>query len=277
MKTIATQKKQTALKINLKALAVLAFVVMISYTSCRKADNSPLPTSTTDTKAPSTGDIGSQIALNIVESLNGKLGGVNLMDGIDSVKLADFSSPQNRLSTNSLNSLCGFFTDSLVNIDRTIADTTIHTGGNLTFYFNCKNGQKDGYTAYDSLNTIRTTPKGSYQYYVKQYYTIKALTDNHQFIGVNGDIYYYNQSVTHCSCGQTVTTIENVNYVLNDLTINVCGCSRDVLSGTATFKAYGKNWSVTGSMTFLGNHLADITINGKLYHANLQKHTITPA
>jgi hypothetical protein len=260
MKQIPTKKQNVAININV-LLSVMVCVLMF-YTSCRKADNSPIPS--TSTQAATNEALSSEIAVNVAKSLAGNFGGINLMDGVDSVSLAGHNGPHHGYG---LNSLCGFFTDSLVNYDHTQGDTTTHTGGNLTFYFNCENGKPTGYTAYDSLSTIKTTPKGSSEYYVKQYYTIKCLDNKHLFVGVNGDIYFYNSTTIMCGCHQTVTTIENANYVLKDLTVDLC--HKDILSGTATFKAYGKNWYLTGTIIFLGGHMADITINNQVYHVNL--------
>jgi hypothetical protein len=254
------KQSSTATKIFAKPFLLIALGIAVIYTSCRKTENSPQPAATQVNDA----QISGQIALNLAQSLAGNFGGVNLMDGIDSVSLSGHLGPHHDLSQNAL---CGFFTDSTVNYNKKVADTTTHTGGNLTFYFDCQNGQASGYTAYDSLATTRATPTYTDQFYVKQYYTIQALTSDHQFIGVNGDIYFYDQTILSCGCH----SIENVNYVLKDLKVNVCGCSHDILSGTATFKAYGHNWSLSGSMTFIGNHMATITFDGnpKVYTINL--------
>ncbi|HVV53861.1 MAG TPA: hypothetical protein VHC47_00965 [Mucilaginibacter sp.] len=250
------------IRTGIKPLLAIAVCATLVYSSCRKSDNAPVPSGSSSSQTQSDSQLSSQIAVNVAQTLAGHFGGVNLMDGVDSVSLSNHEGPHHDLANNPL---CGFFTDSLVNYDHTSGDTTTHTGGNLTFYFNCQDGQSTGYTAYDSLYTSRKTPSSSTEWYVKQYYTIKALDPKHEFIGVDGDIYYYDSTILSCGCH----SIENVNYVLNNLTVNVCGCSRDILSGTATFKAYGHNWSAEGSITFLGNHMADITINGTLYHVNL--------
>ncbi|HTE01506.1 MAG TPA: hypothetical protein VK668_19600 [Mucilaginibacter sp.] len=256
--------------ISLKPLLAIMVCVALIYTSCRKADNSPIPSDNTAVK-PTNDTISGQIALNLAQSLAGNYGGVNIMDGVDSVSLAGHNGPQHAKNGSAL---CGFFTDSLVDYNRTVADTTYHTGGNLTFYFDCKDGKPTGYTAYDSLMTMKITPQATGQYFVKQYYTIKCLTDDRKFIGVNGDLYYEHSTITQCTCHSTHTEVENANYVLKDLKINVCGCSRDILSGTATFKAYGRNWSVTGSITFLGNYRADVLINGVVYHVDMKTHKV---
>jgi hypothetical protein len=261
-------------KFTIKPLFAIAVCTLLVYSSCRKSDNTPLPSTTTTTKTtPDTKAIGGQVALNIAHSLYGKLGGANLMDGVDSVSLTGHMGPHHGYNTSLL---CGFFTDSLVSVDSREGDTVSHTGGNLSFYFNCKDGKHAGYTAYDSLGTTRTTSKGLFQnYYVKQYYTIDCLDDKHQFIGVNGSNYFYQLVNISCGCNETYADIENSVYFLKDLTIDVC--KKDILSGTATFKAYGQGWSITGKMTFLGNHMADMIIDGNssIYHVNLLTQTIT--
>ncbi|MFI5158647.1 MAG: hypothetical protein ACHQF4_07255, partial [Sphingobacteriales bacterium] len=159
----------------------------------------------------------------------------------------------------------------------TEGDTVSHTGGNESFFFNCTNGKTSGYTAYDSLGTTRNIPKGLFQnYYVKQAYTIQCLDDKHLFVGVNGDNYFYQLVNIDCACtGTTYADVENSNYVLNNLKIDVC--KQDILSGTATFKAYGYHWAITGTVTFLGNYMADMIIDGNstVYHMNLKTLTIT--
>jgi len=266
--------KKTSLKNQTiaKPILLLAFCASVIWSSCRKDEKIPAPTNTktTTTTTASMATLSNQIANNLAHSLAGKSGGVNLMGGIDTVT---FRGARNLCSCYNNMPLCGFFTDSLVNLDSKEGDTTSHAGGNLKFYFNCQNGQKAGYTAYDSLGITRTTPSGWAQhYYIKQAYTIQSLDDKHQFIGVSGDNYFYQEMNLHCDCNnQSYTDIENSNYVLNNLTIDVC--KKDILSGTATFKAYGYNWSLSGSVVFLGNHMADVTINGQVYHVDISQYS----
>src|SRR5262249_47169872 len=160
-----------------------------------KSDNSPVPSKPqpTDTKA-----VTGQLALNLVKTIKGSFGGANLMDGVDSVELSGHNAPHHGYNTSAF---CGFFTDSLVNEETHEGDTVSDSGGYLSFYFNCQNGKHMGYTAYDSLGTTRTTPKGLFQdFYVKQYYTIECLDDKHQFIGVNGNNYFYQLVNISCGC-----------------------------------------------------------------------------
>lgn len=250
------------MKTFIKLIFPIMAGVLLLYSSCRKVDNAPVKP--TPNKVAGTDTLSGQIALNVAQSLAGNFGGVNLMDGVDSVSLSDHDGPHHGFNNKAL---CGFFTDSLVNFNCTKGDTISHSGGNLTFYFDCTDGRPSGYTAYDSLTTIKSTPKHVYQYTVKQYYKIRCLDDKHLFEGVDGDIYFYNSTTTFCGCHSSFTNIENANYVLKDLKVDLC--HKDILSGTATFKAYGQGWSLIGSMTFLGNHKADVYVNGNVYHIDV--------
>lgn len=268
-------KKQNVTKMLTKLALLLAACTVMLYTSCRKTENAPAPinktgqTTSDASTPPSNADLSKEIASNLAHSVGGAYGGTNLTTSIDSLSLAghlgphqDFESPL----------LCGLFTDSLVNINTKQGDTTSHTGGNLTFYFNCDNEKPSGYIAYDSLATTRQAPHGWYQqYYVKQAYTIKCLDAKHQFIGVNGDNYFYQYQQITCGCGKHVITIENCNFVLNNLTIDVC--KKDILSGTATFTAYGEGWHVAGTMVFIGNHTANVTIGNDTFQINTLKYS----
>jgi hypothetical protein len=246
------------MKPYLKFTLPFALFFMMVYTSCRKAEKAPASTSITaavnDTAA-------SQIAVNLASSLNGSYGGSNANDAVDSISFDDNHDGPHHGKPGS--TLCGFFTDSVVNYN-TICDAfKSHTGGNLTFYFNCKDGRPDGYKAYDSLNTVGTSKKYSFQNMVKQAYFIQCLNDDHTLNGVNGDIYIY--VAINCFDKSVKPNISTGNYVLCNLVIDLE--KHDIISGTATFQAFGTNnygsWNLSGSMVFLGDHKAKITIGDK--------------
>jgi len=254
------------MKPYLKFTLPAALFFMLTYTSCRKTENAPAaaPTST----STSLNDVAaSQIAVNLASSLDGAYGGSNANDGVDSISFDDHHDGPHHGVPNS--PLCGFFVDSAVNYTTTNDTLKSHTGGNLTFYFNCDNGRPDGYKAYDSLNTAGTTQKYAFQNLVKQAYTIRCLDNGHTLNGVNGDIYAY---VALNFFDTTLKPyIASGNYVLNNLVVDLI--DHDITSGTATFQAYGTNnygsWSLSGTMTFLGNHQAQIVLNNKTYIINL--------
>ncbi len=263
---LTPEKQQNKMKSFSKMLLPLLMIAVAIISSCKKTENTPTPATSNQATTAATSK---SIALNLIQSLSGFKGGVNLMGGVDTVNVRGAHSLCHCYNTAPL---CGFFTDSLVDISSAEGDTSSHAGGNLTFYFNCNNGQKAGYTAYDSLGISRTTPQGWAQnYYIKQAYTIQALDEKHQFIGVSGDNYFYQTMNLHCNCNNSwYTDIENSNYVLNNLTIDVC--KKDILSGTATFKAYGAGWSLSGTVTFLGNHLVDVNINGQVTRVDISQY-----
>ncbi|WP_295669180.1 hypothetical protein, partial [uncultured Mucilaginibacter sp.] len=65
---------------------------------------------------------------------------------------------------------------------------------------------------------------------------------------------------------------EVFNYTLTSVIFSPA--AGDVISGTATFNTSGSGpkgaWNYQGTITFLGNHMAAVTINGKAYNVNLQ-------
>jgi hypothetical protein len=247
------EKKQKTVKIFTKlALPMLACAVML-YSSCRKSDMvapATKPAQATATK-PSNDALTKQIVANLAHSLGGTYGGANTLSSV---------------YNNS--AFCGLVTDSTVDRSAMQGDTSSHMGGYLTFAFNCDNGNPSGFTASDSLATTRQTPDGWYQwYYIKQNYTIKCLNGSNQFVGVNGTNYYYQYMKLHAydpADTKLYTDIQSCNFVLTNLKIDIA--NRDILSGTALFTAKGQDWNVTGTVNFVGNHIADVTIDGTVYH-----------
>ncbi|HZY38832.1 MAG TPA: hypothetical protein VFE53_19365 [Mucilaginibacter sp.] len=256
------------MKPYLKLVVPAAMLLTIVYSSCQKAEKAPA-SNANQTSATAVNDVAaSQIAVNLASSLDGAYGGSNANDGVDSVSFDDNHDGPHHGKPG--NPLCGFFVDSAVNYNTVSGDTLkSHTGGNLTFYFNCKDGRPDGYKAYDSLNTVGTTPKYAFQNLVKQAYTIRCLDDGHTLNGVNGDIYAY--VALNFSDSSLKPYIASGNYVLTNLVIDLR--DHDIESGTATFQAYGSNnygnWTLSGTMTFLGHHQAQLVMNNKTYIINL--------
>lgn len=254
-------KSGTILERYIKGILPIMLCVLLVYSSCRK-DSTSTPSSQT-AKTTSSSELSKQVAINLSKSLAGSFGGVNLKDGVN-VSVDGHLGPHYACGCTGKNPLCGFFTDSLVNYNATVGDTTIHTGGSLRFYFNCINGKLSGYTAFDSLVTVKTTKASVYEYHVQQLYNIAALDSAKNFIGVNGT----NDLRTYLTFTNGAPA-ENggATYKLSNLKIDVI--KRDILSGTATFKAFSPTWNLTGTIVFLGNHQADFTANGTTTRINL--------
>lgn len=242
-------KTGTVVERYIKGILPIMLCVLLVYTSCRK-DSTTGPSTTTTSTA-----LNKQIALTLSKSLAGTFGGVNLKDGLN-VSVEDHLGPHQACGCHD-NPLCGFFTDSLVNYNTTIGDTTVHTGGSLRFYFNCVDGKLSGYTAFDSLVTVKTTKASVSEYHVQQLYNIAALDSENNFIGVNGtnDLRTY---VTYTNGAPSEDG--GATYTLTNLKIDLV--HKDIVSGTATVKAFSPTWNLTGTITFLGNHQADFTSNG---------------
>jgi hypothetical protein len=236
--------------------------LLLVYSSCRKSDNNPAPTRAQSFDAAV---FAGQIAKNLATNLTGTYGGVNLAKSSSSLS---YTSHGLQLSSNNSSALCGLFTDSTVNYS--YADTTNgtpanwHWTGNITFSFNCQNGKSSGYTAYDSTNMVRTAGLEVDTYNIKQYYVIQCLDDQHIFTGVSGDIYFYMTA----AYATTKPDVANANYVLNNLKINTS--NRDVVSGTATFVATGAYGNARGTITYLGNYTASVTLStGQTFQIDL--------
>jgi hypothetical protein len=255
-------KQKTTQVITKLMLPVMACAVML-YSSCRKSDMLPplnKPAQTNTSTKPANDALSKQIVANLAHSLGGSYGSTSMMS----------------IHNNSnAGLLCGLFTDSLVNVDGNQGDTVSHKGGEITFAFNCTNGKPSGYTAFDSLATTRSLPNGWYQfYYIRQAYTIKCLENGNEFIGVDGDNYFYQYMKLHAydpADTKLYTDIESCHFVLSNLKIDVI--QKDILSGTATFTATGQDWHVDGTVNFVGNHIADVTIDGTVYHIDIRDYS----
>jgi hypothetical protein len=248
---IKKMKQKTNKVITKLMLPAMACAVLL-YSSCRKSDMTPAPSTSTQTTAtaPTNASLSQQIVANLAHSLGGTYGGANTLSSI----------------TNN-SAFCGLVTDAQVDTSASQGDTTSHMGGYRTFAFNCTNGSPSGFTAVDSLATTRQTPDGWYQwYYIKQNYTIQTLNGSNQFVGVNGTNHFYQYMKLHAynPANTTLyTDIESCNFVLTNLQIDVV--NKDILSGTALFTAEGQDWNVTGTVNFVGNYIADVTIGGTVY------------
>lgn len=256
------------MKLTFKSLAVLLIGIVLFYTAC-KNNNNPQPAS----QAVTADMVSSQVALNIAQSLSGSYGGVSLQSGMNAPAIAAKGSNQTVSGRfNSLNSaftLCGFFVDTVLNFNTNIDTTQSHTNGSLKFYFNCTNGVLTGYTAKDSIKTIGTTPSTSFNYTIVQNYQITSNTAI-TILSVNGNL-RAEVNIAYKNTKIKPTYVLNY-YVLNGIVVDLTK-GGDMTGGTATFTSTGHNnygsWTYNGVITFLGNHMADILINGKTYHANL--------
>ncbi|HEY8781170.1 MAG TPA: hypothetical protein VIM16_06120 [Mucilaginibacter sp.] len=247
------------MKSRLKLTFVLLAGVALFYMACKKD-------STNASQGPMTSAdvISRQIASNLSKSLSGFYGGIKIGDGI--------KTPSIITSANAApNPICGFTVDSVLNYTTNIGDTIkSQSNGRIIFYFNCTNGQPDGYRANDSLKTTGTAPGYSFFYNITQYYVISSLNPGITLLSVNGSLKSF-VGLTYNKAG-VKPTADSTSYALTGLTIDLSK-QDDITSGLATFVTSGSNnfgpWNYTGTIKYLGNHMADVTINGKVYHVTI--------
>jgi len=281
------------MKLKFKAALVILTGVVFFYTACKKTNQSPSNDGTVSLTV-----VSSQIAENIAQSLSGAYGGVNISNGLILPGFTTKFSASVSIGAD-LFDLCSFAPDTVLSYSTNIGDTIKSTTkGIFRFYFSCDtlkapkiNGYSDysllnGYNAYDSLLTTGIAPRDSFIYNIKASYNVKALDtvnipliingSSNKLLSVNGGLKSFvdAKAINKTVASASVHAFYNLTGVTVDLTKN-----GDVTSGTATFNATGSYnnvaWSNKGTVTFLGNNKANITIGTKTYNANLLTGIVT--
>ncbi|MCC8424530.1 hypothetical protein [Mucilaginibacter sp. UR6-11] len=271
---------KASFKITLTTLAA----VLLVYTGCKKVTEAP---GGSNNSPANTMAAGKQIAANLYKSITGRYGGVNIGDGI--------KAPSGVVSTprgprvNGIEPYCGFTIDTTLNLENQVGDTLKNVDSKYKFIYTCSSSALDGYFLSDS---ITYTDKGALflnKWITGQNYIVNKSGSDFSTISMRGyigtDFYLstLNNSKAIIAYNRSVT-----QYVLNGLTINVAAGSPDIIAGTVNFNAnisYLEDGNTvtggfTGSIAFLGNHQAHITViyNGEttVYAYNLLTNEINP-
>ena len=248
------------------AIALLSGAALFQA-ACNKTSNTTKPAAAT----PGTDVIASQIAMNMSKSLSGTYGGSNISDG-----LSTGNTIKNTTASKTLNStgyICGFVADSNVNYTYTQGDSVkAKVVGGIQFFFNCTDGQPDGYTLVDELFTSGFGPGYSFKYDVAQGYEVHDMNKKGTLLCVEGKLKSY-KDFTYTAANIKATS-EHDDFVVDTLRVDITTpSSPDITSGTATFHSKGTNatgsWDYVGTLEFLGNHQGKITFYGKVYHIDL--------
>lgn len=252
------------MKLKLRSLLLVLAGTAIIYSGCKKAAK----TTADPQLAPQ--DVASQVALNIDQSLFGGLG-VDISGGLNSP--TDFAVHTKGKVLQSLTN-----PDCTLVIDTTMTFTGAANGGSATiagtfkFSFSCVNNVVSGFTTNDNLAISLTSPSLNLNYKVAENITLLSANplNSNANLSINGSLnsngsYQYNTGTKRS--GTLV-----FNYVLTSVIFSPA--AGDVISGTATFNTSGSGpkgvWNAQGTITFTGNHMATVSINGKTYTVNLQ-------
>ena len=275
---------------------VLASIIFI-YAGCKKS--SPKPA--VSTLSPQ--DAASEMVLNLSQSLFGDLGAFNVSDGLGSTSsfsvrtgAPGFALHPNKsvfsLRTNGTafglksrrhtiftlaNPVCGAVIDTTVNESDTSDGLTIGFAGEVKFTFNCTNNVVSGFTTADNVTITIGTADTSFSYKVGENLTLAEVnpanaSTNLSLNGtLNSSLSY--QIKTGASKGSGTASFD---YTLTSVIVSQ---TTGVVSGSATFNTQASGplgtWSYQGTITFLGDDIATVTINGVTYNVNMDTGTVS--
>ena len=274
------------MKLNLTRTTLLFAVFILVYSSCKKNTIKPVAATTTATPVDLAA-LSSQVGVTFYKSINGQYGGTDISKGITS----PFSTKTGRRVVNSIAPLCGFVIDTSYNytIDNgqnklSLTDTLKTYSGRFRFQFTCTSGNVDGYDVADTVDYIE---RNAFTFYnsisVAQNYNVKALDQTYKLVSMDGTLTSWaGYDQTFAEQGTSL----NASYVLAGLRVNFASGIADITQGTATFHivyyplhSFDVPFTPSaydGSIQFLGNHMAKLTINpGHVYMVNLLTGVVT--
>ncbi|WP_147322036.1 hypothetical protein [Mucilaginibacter conchicola] len=237
-----------------KTLAAIAFsaVTIFLYSSCTKD-------STVTTKTSTDEEIATQIATNLYKSFTATIASDNNFSGVPAGNSVVNGKKVNELT-------CGQLIDQPFDNTYTQGDTIkdVMKGSNK-FVVSCDNNLPNGYTYTGEYTNTGFSPwLSSYKNTVKEHYALKITNPGLNIMTVNGtQISTYDYTTR--KDGERM--VQNNTYNLKGLTINGSSRPKDITGGTADYVSKGSNagraFNFTGTITYLGNHRATVTFNGK--------------
>jgi len=253
------------MKLRSQVLCVAIATIAFTFSGCKKSATNPAG------PALSPSAVASQVALGITSSLFGGMG-VNLSGGLSGA--TTFGVKHGGKVIQDITPDCGTI------VDTTLAATTdtLGTGdyftlsGSFKFSFGCTNNVVSSYSTNDNLNIKVISTSTDFNYKIGEAFTLTALTPTSQtsnltMTGTVSSAGSYSILTGNKGSGST-----SFNYTLTSLVIDPT--IPDILSGSATFSTNGSGpngvWNYQGTITFLGNHIATVVINGTSYTVNLQ-------
>ena len=251
------------MKLKLKILSLVAVSSMLIYTACKKTASTPADPALT----PSV--VAGQVALNIDQSLFGGLG-VDLSGGLSSPSTFALHT-KGKVLQSLTNPDCSLMVDTTMSFTGSANGGSATIGGTFKFSFACTNNVVSGFTTDDNLTITLNSPTLNLNYKVGENLTLTSLnpTDPNANLSLSGSLnsngsYQYNTGTKRSG---TEVFDYNLTSIIFSPTLG------DVVSGSATFNTSGTGpkgvWNYQGTITFQGNHVATVVINGKTYTVNL--------
>jgi hypothetical protein len=269
------------MKLKFKHLIAFALIGVLGYSACQKSSSSKTPATTVNYNA-----IASQIALSLNSSLTGQYGGASINDGVKAPSSLGVNKTGKALFAFPF---CGSKVDTTYSSYTTSGDTSKWLLGELNFTFTCSEGSAvNGYTVYDSLRTQNYNTTFVDDYTNAQNYTFKTIDSTTSSLSGTISTQIAN-SINATSTAPQVYHALSCHYLLTGLVIKKINGVTDVTAGSATYTSktseidastgqIGLFVNYTGSMTWIGNHKADLTIDpGHKYIIDFTTKTITPA
>jgi hypothetical protein len=252
------------MKLKLKLILLMLGGIALIYTACKKSG--------TNASGPAIPpqQVASQVAVTISQSLFGGLG-IDLSGGLSAP--AGFAvHTKGKVLQDLTNPDCSLSVDTTLSFNGAANGGAASISGNIKFNFFCTNNVVTGFATNDNLTISLASPDLSFSYKVAENLTLTSINPNdpNSNLSLSGSLssngsYQYNT-------GTKKSGTEVFDYTLSSLVLNPANA--DVISGSATFNTQGTGargvWNDQGTITFLGNQMADVTINGKVYHVNLQ-------
>jgi hypothetical protein len=244
------------MKFTTKITLAILIGTGLLYTACKK-DQSNSASNTNSTVQ------NGQIAVNLYKALTGQYGGANVGTGLTPPATLNANRGGKMLQT--VNALCGSVLDTAYTNTRTGGDTTYSSAISFKFVYNCNGaGAVNGYTLTDSLNNTAVAPNFNGTAILGQDYSSTEVGGSTTKFFVKGEI---NSTISNIATGTTPSTESLTSqYVLTGLTIDNSTSPADITTGQAKFTMTSVNGKTTtnytGTITFLGGHMAKLNIVG---------------
>lgn len=259
------------MKSTIKLTLTIFAAVAVVFTSCKKSTLSPA-NNTADADMDLTVAV-KQIGTAFYKSLGGQYGGAKAGDGIKT----PHSGPATRgPRVNSTEPYCGYTIDTADNFDYYVNDTLRNVDSKYKFVYTCSANALDGYILTDSVTYTDRTAANLFlnKYFIGQNYIVNKAADDFSKVSMRGTLgNNFVEKVLDNNGNVTDTKSNHTEYVLSNILINTSSTGTGaVLSGSVTFNATLSekitgvktiHGAFTGSMTFLGNDLVNITVTYK--------------